>query len=160
MSKCHYPVQPTSLLSKIFGSIVLLMIIYFLISIVHSMAQTFAKRRDEQELKKTNWSKPIECNKYYGYSYVTFSLTCIFSAISNCHIVFDWSLVSTFIIPGRHSGTYTLNLDRKGVLWYSEVSLFGSWNTNMVFGTAENDPCVLISVWCQIRRGSTVPLHM
>lgn len=49
--------QPTSLLSKIFGTIVLLMIIYFLISIIHSMAQTFAKRRDEQEvlkLKKTN----------------------------------------------------------------------------------------------------------
>ena len=29
-----------------------LMIVYFLVSIVHSMAQNFARRRDEEEVQK------------------------------------------------------------------------------------------------------------
>ena len=49
--------QRTSLLSKLFGGLLLLMIIYFVISIVHSMAQTFAKRRDEEEIQTLLKSK-------------------------------------------------------------------------------------------------------
>jgi membrane protein YqaA with SNARE-associated domain len=41
-----------SLLSKIFGGFMFLMIVYFLVSIVHSMAQNFARRRDEAEVQK------------------------------------------------------------------------------------------------------------
>ena len=40
--------QSSSLLSWLFGQLLLIMIIYFILSIVNSMAQSFAKRRDEE----------------------------------------------------------------------------------------------------------------
>ena len=44
--------QDSSLLQWIFGQILLLMVVYFVISIINSMAQSFVKKRDEQTLKQ------------------------------------------------------------------------------------------------------------
>ena len=44
--------QKTSLLSQVFSVVMLAMIVYFIISIIHSMAQNYAKRMDEDEIHK------------------------------------------------------------------------------------------------------------
>jgi membrane protein YqaA with SNARE-associated domain len=46
-----HPPQSTSFLQKVFSQVLLLMIAYFIVSIIHSMAQTFAKRQDEEKLR-------------------------------------------------------------------------------------------------------------
>jgi len=43
-------VQESSKLSWIFGYILLAMIAYFILSIINSMAQRFARRRDEEHI--------------------------------------------------------------------------------------------------------------
>lgn len=48
--RTHPSLQSASLLSRIFGLFILAMVVYFLVSIVHSMAQRYAKRLDEQEV--------------------------------------------------------------------------------------------------------------
>lgn len=42
--------QDTSMLQFMFGQLLLAMVAYFIVSIVNSMAQTFAKRKDEEEI--------------------------------------------------------------------------------------------------------------
>ena len=42
--------QSASLLQKVFGYVILAMVVYFLISIVNSMAQNYAKRIDESAI--------------------------------------------------------------------------------------------------------------
>ena len=42
--------QDTSVLQFIFGQLLLAMIVYFVVSIINSMAQQYAKRQDEARL--------------------------------------------------------------------------------------------------------------
>lgn len=50
-SSVYYYHQESSRLQQLFGYVLLLMICYFVISIVNSMAQSYAKRLDEEELQ-------------------------------------------------------------------------------------------------------------
>jgi len=45
---CPYPSQEPNILAWIFEKLVIAMIIYFLLSIINSMAQHYAKRLDEK----------------------------------------------------------------------------------------------------------------
>jgi len=62
MSMCCVIVQDSSRLQQAFGYLLLIMIMYFILSIVNSMAQSYAKRLDEEEirLKHTPSSKPFK----------------------------------------------------------------------------------------------------
>ncbi|XP_064391584.1 vacuole membrane protein 1-like [Halichondria panicea] len=47
-------VQESSLIQQLFGYLLLVMVVYFVLSIVHSMAQNYAKRTQERELHSRN----------------------------------------------------------------------------------------------------------
>ncbi len=46
--------QESSLIQQLFGYLLLVMVVYFVLSIVHSMAQNYAKRTQERELYSRN----------------------------------------------------------------------------------------------------------
>lgn len=47
-------VQESSVIQRLFGYFLLIMVVYFVLSIVHSMAQNYAKRRQEELHPNTN----------------------------------------------------------------------------------------------------------